>query len=295
MGSVRTWQFNFTQLQSSENFDLDALVKHTNGTWELRTNIARSGTVDLCDVQLLWLIVSNHDRSAEVSGSFTAKALTTPCTCQQIQSFIGQPWVASYSVRYSQVAEQTNESGYTRVTVDHSYDVGGTLSNWAGSWVTGTLTSGTGSINDERYLRDQSGHETTTTLVGSGPPVIYDQGGFGPLSTGDLAIQLDTCTYSIRQQIAVIATENPGDDTVAEPIGMVAMDGLPIGQSTTLSGNAALPVRWASWDIPFYKAGGFDLYLELILGEGNMGTANFSWTFTPQGTPTPPAGSPNNK
>ena len=255
-GQPRHWEFDFSGVGPAGDFDVDAVVKHVDGSWELMTDLGSSGTASICDATEVELVISNHDRTATVGGTLTVKVLDEPCTCQIIEPYMNQPWDATYDLSYRRSASRPNSTGYTRVTVDHSYHAAATLSHWAGSWVTGTLSSGVGTIADERYFRDPNGNESTTTLSGNGPPVVYDGSGLGPWSIGELAIQLDTCTYSVRQQIAVTAVEQPGGESGTEPIGMVAIDGLPVGQGTELSGATDLPVRWLSYQIPFYHAGG---------------------------------------
>jgi hypothetical protein len=157
------------------------------------------------------------------------------------------------------------------------------------SWLSGTFSSGVGNLNDEDYNRDSSCNppcEETETWIGSGPPVIYDPNGYGPLSYGELGLVLDRCVYSVRGIFSVNADNGTGQWPA--PIGEIAIDDIPIGQNITLSGNATLPVRSSSPEhIPFYAPGGFGGLVLLILGDGNAGTAQVSWSFTPQGVPTP--------
>jgi hypothetical protein len=294
-GRVRRWDIDLSAVGPADNFDVDALLKHRDGTWELRTGISKNGVVKLCDVTIAWIIISNHERGGDVTGTLKVKALELPCTCDQIQPYLNQPWTASFTVGpYYKVGEQTNEGDYTRVTVRQSWNSTGTLNNWNQTWVTGTLTSGAGSVNDEIYYREPNGYEETHTAVGSGAPILYDPNGQGPLSVGELGFDLDRCVYHIRGVIAVNVSRD-GADPWPEPVGPIAIDDIPIGEGTSLSGNTSLPVKCSDnpENIPFYVPGGFGGLLCFIVGEENMGTTQFGWGFAPANSATLPVKQPH--
>ena len=119
-GHVGHWEFDFSQLVDNDNLDVDAVVLKNDGTWELRS-LAITGLITICDASKVYLVLSNHstDISSPISGSFTYRALSTPCAgpCPHFPDVIS--WNGTVTYDYSHVFTTTEFPGFTeQVTIN---------------------------------------------------------------------------------------------------------------------------------------------------------------------------------
>lgn len=287
---VKQVKLDFSNHSPNGDLDVDAIAKTRDkkdgsAQWELR-RLKTSGEVTLCDVEAMWLILSNHnkDLTSTLNVSFPIDAQAAPCSCNGIGQYFDDVWTASlsYSFSGSGTRQTGDETRYARV--DHSTDVAtqvltGTEGQFIGAWNLGNV-----SINDEdivTYPKD----EDRTTIIGSGLPPQYVPGN----STISLGINVEECYYDIISQADTWASIN-GEPQQVIPVGNVGLLAIPFEGNVPLAGSRSIPVTIVQGELAHYVPGGMGSILWFVLGKPDvMGHTTVTWNFQPAPTPTPGA------
>lgn len=217
-----------------------------------------------------------------------------PCDCEAYQDLQG--WDAQANFSYS----FTFDDGNIRETHTASGNLSGTLNHEfsentyaATGWASAT---GSASLNNREYWYDKGSPVLMTSVVGNAGLIPY-----APPTGSRVYINLDLneCRYNVYGLAEITATVThhwPGDDSYQEPVDVGAFGTnwmpLPFGGLQTLSGGGAYPTYSESAMFFSEVDEWFSTYKtdwhEFLAGEGNLGAADVSWSFTP----IPPSTSP---
>jgi hypothetical protein len=199
------------------------------------------------------------------------------CSCSQIAA-----WTGTVTFSYEKTASgngktiTTQHAGNVTVNYVRAYSNAGHV-RWDAVRMTGT-----GQINDA-YSRPPNDYRT---LKGSGSVLPSGTGQDHP--GGSIGFFGTTCSYEWYLKSALTATHTAFGEssTVSAWLGMMDVNDIPIQTTgTTLSGTMTVPALWLveGRDVPswFSPYSGWVSDLEDIVGEGNIGDARITWSFSP--------------
>jgi hypothetical protein len=280
-------------------FNVDAVVGHDDGTWEVRHLGSSKGKIcnDARDITKIELVVSNHgwDPAKNLTGNLEVSPLVPGCACPdftKVKSFDGN---ANFS--FERTATTTSGGDTETVTLKHHASGLALRAPVNSSDVQHAAFDGpisTGSI-DVHDVDDDSNLPSHTTQDASGSP---------DPNNSQVAITFDpgSCTYTISVN-GSIATSYAGDgppssdgginDAATSPVTRIPA-GLNLSGSVTIQTYLGSgPTDLAQLAAGYYAFGPFSGWggeLGQVLGvefNQSMGSASFSWNLTPTFNSTP--------
>ncbi|MEO8285149.1 MAG: S-layer homology domain-containing protein [Chloroflexota bacterium] len=287
VGTVGHWEFDFTGVHPNDDVDIDAVVLHNDGTWELRS-VDRTGMVSLCDVMWVHLVLSNHnpDRNSVISGHYTYRALSTPCGCEQFAEIT--EWNATATYNYQGQFDNPGIAFDEQLTIDR----GGSINALLQTPVTDTYrifdgdVFGQASINDE-ILYIYTNHTDRASMTGNGSPINDPYQG----SHAQMRLDLQACTYDFRFPTYINAVDEVGNTSLQPSAGIFQDSDLQLpgtGAGLVLSGSGSFPVTPGGYvSGPLFWPAGFAGGVISWPTLPDMGTASVTWNFSPVPTPTP--------
>lgn len=198
-----------------------------------------------------------------------------------------QAWSGSLTFTYSHTASNTNEE----VVANEQASISATLqltSRTQGGVAWHGVATGTASL-DDKQTDLVANPPSTGSLSGSGAP-LASYGG-EDRSVVSLNVDLTTCQYNVTFSPTINATETDPDGSTLSTIAAVGSVRSGVystsGYRGGLTVNSAMPAHSVIWGSQnageaYFPLGlGQDMFVLGVEQDGNAGTADVTWTFTP--------------
>lgn len=215
-----------------------------------------------------------------------------PCICEAYQDVLGWNGRANFSYSFTfddgMLRLIENLSGALNATLNHEFDED---TYAATAWASPT---GNASLDSRFYGYTEQDLMLISRTTGNKPVNPYT-----PPTGSRVFVNFDLweCRYNVYGRAEITATVASDGGDPYEEVAEVAAFGtdwmpLPTGGVQTLSGGGAYPVYSESaiffLELDTWLHSYNTDMLEAMAGEGNLGTANVTWSFTPDLPPTAP-------